>query len=147
MSQTMPNCRRCGRPYTTPGGGGYCEDHRQFPLCTLCGGSGWDREWARCCYRCRGTRHEAEPRADFVHVDVPVEPVTAPPAVVDPVTYVIRRSPPRPEIDIDHLRRELAGLGLGRRCTRERGPKERAARVELRSNLRWSQPWRRGGGE
>jgi len=31
--------------------------------------------------------------------------------------------------------------------TRERGPKERAARVELRSNLRWSQPWRRGGGE
>lgn len=49
MSETLPNCRRCGRPYTTPGGGGYCEDHRQFPLCTLCGGSGWDREWERFC--------------------------------------------------------------------------------------------------
>lgn len=78
MSQTMPNCRRCGRPYTTPGGGGYCEDHRQFPLCTKCGGSGWCTAWARHCDRCDGTRHEREPRADFVAVDEPVTPKPEP---------------------------------------------------------------------
>ena len=103
MSETMPNCRRCGRPYTTPSGGGYCEDHRQFPLCTQCGGSGWDSSWQRSCGRCKGTRHERDPRTDFVAVDAPVDPVVAVPTLPEWLHRALAAHPHEPSAFVERL--------------------------------------------
>lgn len=97
MSPTCPNCRRCGRPYSTPGGAGYCEEHRQFPLCTACDGRGWFGSDRRC-ERCQGTRHASTPRPDFVHVEVPVAPVNQPAPVPDFIARMYSSTEPCPRL-------------------------------------------------
>lgn len=76
VSATVPNCTRCGKPYSIPSvyreNDGLCTACRPIPTCRSC--NGWGSiftpekrrptfgTWSTCA-RCNGSRHEMPPEA------------------------------------------------------------------------------------